>query len=162
MACRPSSATATRSGDEPEPLAGLEFDGLLTGATPDAHDLLVERRRRLDQAGDPQEVLERGAELVRRVHLQLLAEQEQPGKLPCLHDRPFAILPADFDADLERRVEAVVLLGQRHLEHPRLPVVEHEPGAGSEVDRLRPGAPASFAWQMQQTWSLRSGQDVAA
>ena len=93
------------------------------------------------------EVLETRLELVRRVNLQPLAEQREPGELAGLKDGPLTTLAADQHAHFKSGPLPVGLLRQGLLEAPRLPVVELQPGEGGKLNGLRPGAAAPVRWQ---------------
>ena len=87
---------------EPESCAGLQFDRLFTGATPDAQHLGFELRGVLDQVGDAQEMFERRLELVSGMDRQLFATEKQAEQLTCLKQAAFAVLTWHDDGTLER------------------------------------------------------------
>ena len=125
---RHATTGPARAGQEAQPFAALHLDRLLAGATPDTHHPAVDLRVGLDELHHADEMLETGAELMRRVNLQAFVQNRQTGELAGLQNGTLAVLAADEDAHLERRPLVVSLLSERLLEAPRLPVVEDQAG----------------------------------
>lgn len=59
--------------------------------------------------------------------------------MPSLEQRPLAVLAGDQQCHLEGRPAVIVVDAERLGEEPPLPLVEHKPGFGGQVDGVKRG-----------------------